>query len=185
MEDFEKKLRSLIANKASNIKHPLEPNPKDSLSLLLEHVYEKALLPAYQILIEQDVFSASTIDRDAEFGDAVDDGMEERPMIVITVMQQQQPIFEYWLSFDSDTEASEGKLCRRIYFSRYTCGITDLPANMFDLDTDEWEATRPDKTILDRDKINLIDEYRHFPLDMDKALSLVKDDFYWVCDVLI
>lgn len=101
MEKFEENLRLLFAKKALNPSHSLELtqlielNLKDSLEELLEHVYKKVLARAHRILIGQEEFAGSSVGYEGNFGDALDDGMEDRPVVVLKVMWQQALLFEY------------------------------------------------------------------------------------------
>lgn len=188
MKDFEESLRKLIADKVANPKHLLEPNPKDSLEMLLEHICEKALGPAHRILSEQEAFSKSTLDSDDFFGDSSVDGMEERKMINLTVVRNKQPLFEYRLSFDGDTENSESQVWRQVEFSRHPMTLNDLPADFFDFDEKEadWRENLPGRTVLSKDVVDLVGiGEKSFPLDMAEAVRFVQEDFYWVCEILL
>lgn len=66
----------------------------------------------------------------------------------------------------------------------------NMPAGLFDwFDSDA--ATPPNdggfgKANLAEEAINLVEEYESFPtLDINEAVRLVEDDFYWVCDRLL
>lgn len=188
MENFEESLRKLIANKIASVKYPLEPNPRESLEMLLEHICEKVLAPAHRILIAQKAFSESTLNIDDFFGDSIDDGMDDRKMINLTVIRNEQPLFEYHLSFDGDTENSESRIWRQVKFCSHPMTMDQIPEGFFDFEAGEsdWQENMPGRTVLSKDVVNLVGiGEEHFSLDMVEAVAFVQDDFYWVCKNLL
>ncbi|MGY3091024.1 hypothetical protein ACVWYF_004088 [Hymenobacter sp. UYAg731] len=193
MDDFEEKIRALFAKKVPNPSHLLElnealfPSPKDGLEALLEHVYKEVLIPAHRMLIKQEAFATSTVGYEGDFGDTYDDGMEDRPVVVLKVVWQQTQLFEYWLSFDGDSDGREASLWRKVDIYRAPLDLKNLPAGFFDMDdlsvSDDERFGKPN---LAHSTIALVEEYESFhTLDMDEAVRLVQADFYWVCDTLL
>ena len=197
MEKFEEKLRELFANKLLTDARDLKPVLKDSMETMLEHVYKKVLVPAYYLLTEHDQFALSSLTppKSADFGDAMGDGMGDRPMAVFEIVRLHEPLFEYWLSFDGDVieenrKISEAKLWRRIEINRGPAYETENPPADF-FDGFDGDKSRPfkeyiGKASLDEDVASSVGEYNSFPtLDIDEAVRLVREDIYHVLETLL
>ena len=166
------------------------PNPKDSMEVLLEHVYQKALIPAHYILTDQPQFALSTltIEEDPGFGDVFDDKMDWRPKAVLKVVKHQQLLFEYWLSFEGDNESSEASIWSKVEFYRNPMKPEDSGPDFFNFEVDHTlEQNRPDKTLLDPDVVNEIGEDFHYlrTLDMNVSVHLIQKELYSLFDKLL
>ena len=190
-------LRDLFASRLLTDARDLKPVLKDSLETMLEHVYKKALAPAYYLLTEHDQFALSSLTppKSAEFGDASGDKMGDRPMAVFEIVRLHEPLFEYWLSFDGDViekncKISEASLWRRIEINRGPAyDPENPPADLFDgFDGDKSRPFKEyiGKANLEEDVINSIEEYHSFPtLDINEAVRLVQEDLYYVLETLL
>jgi len=190
VENFEENLRKLITNKIVNAKHPLEPSQRDGLETLLEYIFEKALVPAHRVLIEQEDFLESTLNSNDFFGDIVDDGMEDRKMLNLKVVRNKQLLFEYWISFDGDTQHSESQVWRQVEFATHPIDRNDVSIWNFvdnpDYIEPEWKENLPGRTVLSKEVVDLIGiGVEVFSFDIVEAVRFVQEDFYWVCETLL
>ena len=190
MGNFAERMRELFANKIFMATAGFVPNPKESLEVLLEHVYQKALVPAHYILTDQPQFALSSLslEGDPGFGDVFDDGMDWRPKAVLKVVRQQQLLFEYWLSFEGDNESCEASLWSKVEFFRQPVTLNDLGPDLFNLEVDHTlEQNRPDKTVLDPDAVNDVGEEFCYlkTLDMAESVSLIQEELYSLFEKLL
>lgn len=98
MENFETKLSELLFNKANHT-----PKPKESLELLLKHVYDSVLVPAHGILKLQEEYALSTVSFDEEIRDD-EDAFQDNAMAHLDVIRagDEEAMLMYTLSFDFD-----------------------------------------------------------------------------------
>lgn len=117
MENFETKLNTLLFNKANHT-----PNPKESLELLLRHVYDAVLAPAHRLLKAQEQYALSTLSftEDSGYGD-MGDGFDDRPVAMLTIFRRDEveAVFAYELSFDGEREDSPAALWSHIVAPNY------------------------------------------------------------------
>jgi hypothetical protein len=185
MENFEDEFSDLLARKRRIKRTGWRPNPKDSLEMLLKHVYRQALVPIHLALTEQQDFFSSTLELDVHLGadDVVGDGMKDRPMARLRVFRRSKLIFDYFLSFDGDTKTRDASLWRHVDFidTFPKIDLANMPPNFFD----EIFNDKPGFLDLTK-KQKSVGDYLHFSsLDLDKVVQLVQEDLYTVCKTLL
>lgn len=179
MKNFDEKLSALLVSKRHANRKAWEPSSKDSLAMLLKHVYQQVMVPVHLALTEQPDFNSSDLTLDTTLGaeDTEGDGLKDRPMATLIVRRRLKIVFEYWLSFDGDTKDEDASLWRKIDFDSTfpKLDFNNPPVNYFDSDLN----------VLNK-KQKSVEQHAYFPtFDMNEAVRLVQDDLYLVFKALL
>lgn len=193
MDDFEEEFSKLISDKILDEKAGWKLDPKESLTMLLEHVYEKALEPAHRILVQHEAFAGSDVFfEDEGIGDSVDDEMGYRAIATLRVVRNDIKLFEYFVTFVGSTETTEDRLWRNITINYPQTKVPLEEMSIDDIFPPEGQDYPPyhppyhGKTTLDEDAIASLGEDMVFDIaDMDEAARLVQEDLFEVMETLL